>query len=111
MVINYCSTLLAVLQHYVILVLLVIFRDIFSVLADPSVFQDLISVLKERVTEVCPDVEIILGLDSRGFLFGTPLALAFGVPFVPVRKRGKLPGEVKQVTYTLEYGTVSTASE
>lgn len=83
----------------------IVFRDIFSVLADPSVFQDLLAVLEEQIRAVCPDVEIIVGLESRGFLFGTPLALALGVPFVPVRKKGKLPGELKQVLYTLEYGT------
>lgn len=82
------------------------FRDIFSVLQTPPVFHDLMAVLEEKVKSVCPDVDIIMGLDSRGFLFGAPLALSLNKPFVPVRKRGKLPGELKQVSYTLEYGTV-----
>ncbi|XP_071526386.1 adenine phosphoribosyltransferase-like [Panulirus ornatus] len=83
----------------------IIFKDIFSVLADPSVFRDLMTVCEERIRIMCPDVDIIMGLESRGFLLGTPLALALGVPFVPVRKKGKLPGELKQVSYSLEYGT------
>ncbi|XP_042856943.1 adenine phosphoribosyltransferase-like [Penaeus japonicus] len=83
----------------------IVFRDIFSVLQTPSVFHDLMAVLEEKVRAVCPDVDIIMGLDSRGFLFGAPLALALNKPFVPVRKKGKLPGELKKVSYTLEYGT------
>ena len=57
--------------------------------------------------ELSPDCDVIVGLDARGFLFGTPLSLSLKKPFVPVRKKGKLPGEVKQLTYTLEYGKVS----
>ncbi|XP_047501123.1 adenine phosphoribosyltransferase-like isoform X1 [Penaeus chinensis] len=83
----------------------ILFRDIFSVLQTPPVFHDLMTVLEEKVKSVCPDVDIIMGLDSRGFLFGAPLALSLNKPFVPVRKRGKLPGELKQISYTLEYGT------
>lgn len=60
----------------------------------------------ERVQASSPTPDVVVGLESRGFLFGTPLALALKVPFVPVRKKGKLPGEVKQVSFTLEYGTV-----
>jgi len=55
----------------------------------------------------CPGVEVIVGLDSRGFLFGPMIAQALNVAFVPVRKKGKLPGETIQVEYTLEYGKVS----
>ncbi|XP_045602261.1 adenine phosphoribosyltransferase [Procambarus clarkii] len=83
----------------------IVFKDIFSALADPSVFRDLMTILEERIRAICPDVEIIVGLESRGFLFGTPLSLSLGVPFVPVRKKGKLPGELKKVSYALEYGT------
>uniref|UniRef100_A0A0P4VTL8 Adenine phosphoribosyltransferase n=1 Tax=Scylla olivacea TaxID=85551 RepID=A0A0P4VTL8_SCYOL len=83
----------------------IIFRDIFPVLADPAVFTDLINVMVERVQASHPTPDVVVGLESRGFLFGTPLALALKVPFVPVRKKGKLPGEVKQVSFSLEYGT------
>ena len=51
-------------------------------------------------------VIIIAGLDSRGFLFGPMVAVALGIAFVPVRKKGKLPGETISVEYQLEYGTV-----
>ncbi len=49
--------------------------------------------------------EVVVGIESRGFLFGTPLAQRLGVGFVPVRKPGKLPGAIQSVTYELEYGT------
>ncbi|KAG0712122.1 Adenine phosphoribosyltransferase [Chionoecetes opilio] len=83
----------------------ILFRDIFSVLAEPSVFRDLTDVLTERARAARPAPDVVVGLESRGFLFGTPLALALKIPFVPVRKKGKLPGELKQVSFTLEYGS------
>jgi adenine phosphoribosyltransferase len=54
-----------------------------------------------------PAVEVIVGLESRGFIFGATLAIELGLPFVPIRKRGKLPGELVTVEYSKEYGTVS----
>lgn len=57
--------------------------------------------------KTAPDVEIIVGLDSRGFIFGPMVAHALGIGFVPVRKSGKLPGETISVAYSLEYGKVS----
>lgn len=54
--------------------------------------------------------DVIVGLDARGFLFGPLLALQLSIPFVPIRKKGKLPGEVSQASYTLEYGTVRLIS-
>lgn len=83
----------------------ILFRDIFPVLGKPSVFQDLIDLMLERSRAKCPAIDLVVGLEARGFLFGTLLALALKVPFVPLRKKGKLPGEVKQVSFTLEYGT------
>lgn len=81
-------------------------RDIFPVLGNPPVFQDLTNVMLERAQAKCPAIDVVVGLEARGFLFGPPLSLALKVPFAPIRKKGKLPGEVKQVSYTLEYGTV-----
>lgn len=52
-------------------------------------------------------LDAIVGLDSRGYYFGVPLADALGLPFIPARKAGKLPGAVKKVSYALEYGTAS----
>ncbi|KAL3287508.1 hypothetical protein HHI36_001978 [Cryptolaemus montrouzieri] len=83
----------------------IVFRDVFSILQNPELF----SILRELLTfsaksfEVKPDV--IVGLDSRGFLFATLVALDLQVPFVPIRKKGKLPGPTKAASYTLEYGT------
>ncbi|VDI42927.1 coiled-coil domain-containing protein 102A [Mytilus galloprovincialis] len=82
----------------------ILFRDIFPVLRDASVFKMLIDVLVDHVKSKTPNVEIIVGLDSRGFLFGPIIAQELGISFVPVRKAGKLPGEIFQVTYSLEYG-------
>ncbi|XP_068239944.1 adenine phosphoribosyltransferase [Palaemon carinicauda] len=83
----------------------ILFRDIFSVLSDPPSFEILIKLMEERIRKLCPEFDVILGLESRGFVLGAPLALALNKPFVPMRKKGKLPGKLKQVTYTLEYGT------
>lgn len=53
------------------------------------------------------DADVVVGLDARGFLFGPIISLRLHVPFVPIRKRGKLPGETAEVEYQLEYGSVS----
>ncbi|XP_063439663.1 adenine phosphoribosyltransferase-like [Mytilus trossulus] len=82
----------------------VLFWDIFPVLRDASVFKMLTDVLVDHVKSKSPNVEVIVGLDSRGFLFGPIMAQELGISFVPVRKAGKLPGETFQVTYSLEYG-------
>ena len=81
----------------------IVFKDITPVLADPAAFQEVV----ERMGEYArgKGAEAIAGIESRGFMFGTPLALALGVPFLPVRKLGKLPGETVRVEYALEYGT------
>lgn len=55
------------------------------------------------------DVDVVVGMEARGFLFGVPVALALGVGFVPVRKPGKLPRDTVSVTYDLEYGTETLA--
>ncbi|KAL5021600.1 hypothetical protein ScPMuIL_000755 [Solemya velum] len=82
----------------------ILFRDIFPVLRNPGAFKELINVVVEHVQKTAPDVEIIVGLDSRGFIFGPMVAHALGIGFVPVRKSGKLPGETISVAYSLEYG-------
>ena len=84
-----------------------VFRNIFPVLRNPKVFRHLIDLLCEHVKEVAPGAEVLVGLESRGFLFGPMMAEQLGVAFVPVRKAGKLPGECCCVSYSLEYGTVS----
>ncbi|XP_077165743.1 adenine phosphoribosyltransferase [Paroedura picta] len=82
----------------------VLFRDIAPLLKDPEAFRAALDLLEAHVRETHPQVELIAGLDSRGFLFGPPLAQRLGVGFVPIRKKGKLPGKTKSVSYTLEYG-------
>ncbi|XP_045192957.1 adenine phosphoribosyltransferase-like [Mercenaria mercenaria] len=80
------------------------FQNLFPVLRNPTVFKGLIDVLAEDIKSKYPAVEVIVGLDSRGFLFGPMIAQELNIAFVPVRKKGKLPGETLCVEYTLEYG-------
>jgi len=82
----------------------VLFRDIFSLTKNPRVFADCISLLVEHIRETHSDVEVIAALDSRGFIFGVSIALQLNIPFVPLRKKGKLPGEILSMSYSLEYG-------
>lgn len=84
----------------------ILFEDILPIFADPSLHEDLIAALHLHVTSsyggVKPDV--VVGLDARGFLFGPSLALRLGASFVPVRKKGKLPGPCETAGYQKEYG-------
>lgn len=81
----------------------ILFKDITPLLADASAFQRVTDELVARSRAA--GAEAIVGVESRGFLFGVPVALELGVPFVPARKPGKLPAEVHHVEYALEYGT------
>jgi len=81
----------------------ILFRDITPLLASPKAFAKSISMLRERVSGLKPD--LIAGVESRGFLFGTPLAQALDIGFVPIRKPGKLPWKTVKAEYSLEYGT------
>lgn len=82
----------------------VIFRDFLPILQNPRIFDDMLSLFHEIIKEKVPDVEVIVGIESRGFLIGAPLALKLNLPFVPIRKAGKLPGKVEQMSFSLEYG-------
>lgn len=81
-------------------------RDIFSVLKNATAFRALQQLFVDHV-KTLQGVTVIAALESRGFLFGPALALELGLPFVPIRKKGKLPGKVKQIAFDLEYGSVS----
>lgn len=81
----------------------ILFKDLAPVFLDIPLCKDLIRVLVEAYSDNRPDC--IAAIESRGFFFGFALAIELGVPFVPVRKKGKLPGEVVSVAYELEYGT------
>ena len=78
----------------------IIFKDITPLLGDPALFALAIEQLAARVAK--PDA--VVAIESRGFIFGAPLALRWGVPFVPARKFGKLPGKTVRQVYSLEYG-------
>ncbi|XP_005186668.1 adenine phosphoribosyltransferase [Musca domestica] len=83
----------------------ILFRDIFGALTDATACQYLKDVLLEHVRKTNPDIDLIVGLESRGFLFNLMLAAELGVGCAPIRKKGKLPGECVSVEYTLEYGS------
>ncbi len=81
----------------------IVFRDITSVLQDADGLHLAIDLLQEKLEGV--DFDVIVGAESRGFIFGAPIAYNLHKPFVPVRKKGKLPRETVSVSYELEYGT------
>ena len=83
----------------------IIFRDVTSVLQDADGLQLAIDEMKKRLENV--DCDVIAGAESRGFIFGMPLAYLLKKPFVLVRKAGKLPCETISKTYDLEYGTAT----
>lgn len=80
----------------------VLFRDITPVLGNAVAFQEVIDGLVEWASPLAP--EAIVAVESRGFIFGAPVALALGIAFVPIRKPGKLPHETVSESYDLEYG-------
>jgi adenine phosphoribosyltransferase len=80
----------------------VLFRDVTPLLADPSAFKAAVAAMAEPFRAAPPSK--ILGIEARGFLFGTALARELHVGIVPARKPGKLPGKTERVSYGLEYG-------
>ena len=88
------------------------FLDIFPILRDPLAFESLITHLVHHITSYTiprsdnKRIDVVVGLDARGFLLGPVIALRLGAAFVPVRKKGKLPGQCVTAEYIKEYGTV-----
>lgn len=80
----------------------IIFRDVTSVLQDADGLQLAIRTMQEKIKDL--DFDVIAGPESRGFIFGTPIAYNLKKPFVLIRKKGKLPCETVSVDYELEYG-------
>ncbi len=78
------------------------FYDIATLLAHPEAWKETIRQLKVKIAPYKPDV--LMGIESRGFLVAAPLALELGIGFGMIRKKGKLPGETLSYKYTLEYG-------
>ncbi len=83
----------------------ILFKDVTPIFSNPELCSKIIAELKEHYST--KEIEYVIGLESRGFLLGMPLALALNVPFVMVRKKGKLPRQTYAVSYELEYGTAT----
>ena len=81
----------------------IVFKDINPVLQHPEAFREAVDRMLQYGRS--RDADVVVGIESRGFIFGTPVALALNAGFVPVRKLGKLPGETIRAEYALEYGT------
>jgi len=80
----------------------IVFKDITPVLSDPVLFRASVDLFLERCRGL--KIDKIVGIDARGFLFGSAVAYELGVGFVPIRKRGKLPYRTETAKYSLEYG-------
>ena len=83
----------------------IMFRDVTSILNDREGFKLVIDELVKKLEGV--DFDVVVGSESRGFIFGAPLAYALNKPFVLVRKKGKLPCETVSTSYDLEYGSAT----
>lgn len=79
------------------------FKDVTTLLQDGDALKESIDIFKEHLKD--KNIDIIIGPEARGFLFGVPVAYALGVGFVPVRKPGKLPFDTVKTSYDLEYGS------
>lgn len=79
----------------------VVFKDITPLLASAAGFQ---AAVEELVASAPVDIDVVVGMEARGFIFAAPVALALGAGFVPVRKPGKLPGDTISQSFDLEYG-------
>lgn len=81
------------------------FKDIFPLLTDAHLYNEITDAFCDAIKMYQP--EVIVGIESRGFLFGMLIANKLGLPFVPIRKKGKLPGQTIQASYDLEYGSAT----
>ena len=83
----------------------IIFKDISPILLDMDLYGQVISIFVERIREL--NIDAIVGVESRGFWFGPSIAHQLNIPFIPIRKKGKLPGETFSYSYDLEYGSAT----
>lgn len=81
----------------------IMFRDITPLLGEPAAFAHALDWLTER----CSNADVIVGIESRGFIIGAPIAQRLNLPFVPIRKAGKLPADTIARSYDLEYGSAT----
>ena len=83
----------------------IIFRDVTSILQDAEGLHLAIDLMQEKLKDV--EFDVVVGPESRGFIFGVPIAYTCISQFIPIRKKGKLPCETVSVEYELEYGTAT----
>lgn len=81
----------------------IVFKDITTLLKEKNAFKKSVDLIANKFRK--EKVELVVGVEARGFIFGAALAYKLGAGFVPIRKKGKLPAKTKSVTYELEYGT------
>ena len=83
----------------------IIFKDITTLIKDPEAFKQAVDILADHYTG--QEVDLVVAVEARGYIFGAPIAYKLGAGFIPVRKAGKLPAEKVREEYELEYGTDS----
>lgn len=83
----------------------ILFKDITPVFKDPALCQGIVDEFVGRLSD--QQFDAVVGIDSRGFLLGPMIAVKLGVPFIPIRKKGKLPGKTISESYALEYGSAT----
>ena len=83
----------------------IMFRDITTIMQDAAGLKLAIDEMQKLLDGV--EFDVIAGIESRGFIFGMPIAYNLGKPFVPIRKKGKLPAETVEMSYDLEYGSAT----
>jgi adenine phosphoribosyltransferase len=83
----------------------IIFKDITTLAKNPEAFREVIDILAEHYAD--EEIDVVVAVEARGYIFGAPLAYKLGAGFTPIRKEGKLPAETVQEEYELEYGTDS----
>lgn len=79
------------------------FKDVTTLISDGEGLRESVNKIVEHLKD--KNIDVVVGPEARGFIFGVPVAYALGVGFIPVRKPGKLPGETISIAYDLEYGT------
>ena len=81
------------------------FYDIGGFLYEPDIFQKIVNIFVDRYSTEAHKIDVIAGLDARGFILGPPIALALKIPFIMMRKKGKMPNSVSSEEYNTEYGS------
>jgi len=83
----------------------IMFKDISPILMDMTLYRRVVNEFELRINSL--NIDLIVGIESRGFWFGPAIADKLNIPFIPIRKKGKLPGDTFSKTYTLEYGSAT----